>query len=360
MKRIIGFLCPVWVAMVFTACSDNDSPDEEYEANQTLYKEVLTSLSNEVITSTYMDLNEKAGVLRTAIGTLAGNRSEANLTAVKTAWQAARQPWEQSEGFLYGPVDTEGIDPAMDTWPVDVQAMNSILKSSQTITASLIAANNEARGFHLIEFLVWGENGTKTAAQLTTRELEYLQAAAEDLFNNTKKLYDGWKVSGGNYTANFVDAGQSASVYSSREAALEEVVEGMITIADEVANGKIEDPLNSEGSSPNPELEESRFSNNSKLDFANNMRSIQNVYEGKYKGTSVPGLSKIIGQKNASLDDQVKAKIAAAITAIEAIPGTFTEAISKNRPAVTAAQLKVNELREFLESDLKTFVNNNL
>ncbi len=354
MKRLISVLV---IVVLLNSCSDNQvDPD----TNSGLYTEVLTALSNDIITATYKDLNDKAGLLRTSINTLSASATDANLAAVKTAWQATRQPWEQSEGFLYGPVDTEGIDPAMDTWPVDVQSMNNILKSTQTITASLIAANNEARGFHLIEFLVWGEDGKKTAAQLTTREKQLLQAAAEDLYINTQKLYDGWKSSGGNYTANFIKAGETGSLYPSKQAALEEVVEGMITIADEVANGKIEDPLNSEGSTPNAELEESRFSNNSKLDFANNMRSIQNIYEGKFNGSNYAGLSKIITQENAALDTETKAKIAAALSAIEAIPGTFTSAIYTNRAAVVTAQTKVNELREFLDAKLKPFVNNNL
>lgn len=354
-KRIVNAGVLALAMAAFFGCSSND--DSNYvDPNADLFSVVLTDVTTDVITATYNDLNEKAIVLKSAINTLAATPNDANLQAVKTAWSATRQPWEQSEGFLYGPVDTNGIDPAMDTWPVDVSAMNAILNSSQAITASLIAANNEARGFHLIEFLVWGENSTKTAAQLNARELQYLQAAATDLQNNTQTLYDGWKTSGGNFGANFINAGAGSNLYPSKKAALEEIIEGLITIADEVGNGKIEDPLNSGGSTPNAELEESRFSNNSKLDFANNMRSIQNIYLGDYNGINGNGLTNIIAAGNATLDAQVKTKINEAIAAIENIPGTFSSAIYTNRAAVSAAQAKVGELQLLLESTVKPYV----
>lgn len=355
-RRIFSLSILAMASATFISCSDNDETIIE-DTNDALYTEVLTDLTTDVITATYNELNEKALSLKTAVSALSTETTEANLGTAKTAWSATRAPWEESEGFLYGPVDILAIDPAMDTWPVDVSSMNAILNSNQAITPSLIAANNEARGFHLIEFLLWGEDGNKTADQITERQLEYLVAAAADLQNNTQTLYDGWKADGGNFGANFINAGVSSNLYPSHKAALEEIIEGIITIADEVANGKIEDPLNSEGGTPNAQFEESRFSNNSKLDFANNIRSIQNIYMGDFNGVNGAGLTDIVALANPTLDAEVKEKIAAAITAIENIPGTFTDAIYNNRAEVSAAQQKVGELQTLLQANLKPYVN---
>ena len=38
------------------------------------------------------------------------------------AWITAREPWEESEAFLFGPVDELGLDPNMDSWPLDQNA----------------------------------------------------------------------------------------------------------------------------------------------------------------------------------------------------------------------------------------------
>jgi len=354
-KRIFSLGILALATTAFVSCSDNDdnSGSSANDPNLELYSEVLSDLSTDVITETYNELNNKAILLRTAVNALTIG-DDTKLTAVKEAWKATRQPWEQSEGFLYGPVDTGGIDPAMDTWPVDVTAMNAILSSGNPITPETIAANVEARGFHLIEYLVWGIDGQKAASALTARELEYLKAAATDLQSNTQLLYDGWKTTGGNFALNFINAGQAGSIYTSQKDALEEIVDGLITIADEVAAGKIQTPLD-EG----VVAEESRFSNNSKIDFANNMVSIKNIYLGDYVGDTESGLTDIVGLKNVILDRKIKTAIDAAINAIEAIPETFTDALANNRPAVVNAQTKVNDLKIILESELKPFISNN-
>ncbi|AWG26363.1 imelysin family protein [Flavobacterium kingsejongi] len=360
-KQILNLGALIVASLFFANCSNND--DSTYvDPNANLFTEVLNNVPTNVITDTYKQLNEKAMALKNAINTLAITPDEANLAAVKAAWQATRSPWEQSESFLYGPVGIEEVvDPAIDSWPVDVAAINTIISNSAPITAASLETNDDARGFHTIEYFVWGINGNKAATALTARELEFLKAAADDLQRNTQKLYDAWKTSGsnaGSFANQFINAGQSGSQYVSQKAALAEIVEGLFGIADEVASGKIETPLNGNAGAAKPEAEESRFSNNSKLDFANNIRSIQNVYTGDFDDTSGKGISDIVILTNPTLDAIIKAKITAAIEAIEAIPGTFTQAISNNRAQVQNAQQKVDELKIALESQLFPFINN--
>ena len=354
-KSAIIFSSIALAAMSFTSCSDNDDSTEIVDPNASLYTEVLTDLSIDVITETYNTLYTNSGVLESAVSSLSiGNETE--LDAVKIAWQNTRSPWEKSEGFLYGPVDTEGIDPAIDSWPVDVNAINNILNSDNAITSALLESNNEARGFHTIEYFIWGLDGNKTASELTDRELEYLVAATQNLEAQTQDLYFGWLASEDNFAFNFTNAGETGSIYTSQKGALEEIVEGLVIIADEVANGKIEEPLNGNSGSARPEAEESRFSNNSKLDFADNIRSIQNIYLGDYNGNNGNGITNVVALTNTTLDTEIKTAISAAISAIEAIPGTFTDAIVNNRIAVQNAQTKVAELLTILESDLAPFI----
>ncbi|MBC5836194.1 imelysin [Flavobacterium sp. F372] len=341
-------------SILLVNCSDNES--ESVDTQALTNKEILTNTAVNVITATYKELYDNSVILTTACQNLTiGDETE--LTAVKNAWASTRAPWEKSEGFLYGPVDTEGIDPAIDSWPVDVNAINNILNSSQAITSTLLD-NDDARGFHTIEYFVWGLNGNKTASQLTTRELEYLVAATQNLQSKTQQLYNGWLQSQGNFANNFINAGQSGTIYTSQKNALLELVEGIIIISDEVATGKIETPLNGNSGAASPQDEESRFSNNSKLDFANNIRSIQNIYLGDYGTTQGKGLSDLVASKNATLDATIKTKISDAITSIEAIPGTFTDAIFNNRTAVQNAQQKVAELKVTLESQLQPLISN--
>lgn len=348
---IIGFV---------SSCKSDDEGTSVGE-DAALAESVITNNTNNVIVTTYNELNSKSAALVTAVTALQSNTTDANLTAAKEAWQATRAPWESSEGFLYGPVDTGGIDPAMDTWPVDVEAMDNILNSDVSITPELLAQNDEARGFHLIEYLLWGINGNATASDLSARELEYLVAAAQDLNNNTGLLYVGWETgnsltNGVAYKTYFLTAGEDGNEkYTSKKNAVLEFVNGMITIAEEVGTGKIADPLN-EGGEAQPQKEESRFSHNSKVDFANNIRSIQNIYLGTYGSVDGRGVSDIVAEDNTALDTQTKTLITESIAAIEAIPGTFTDAIVNNRDAVITAQNKVVELQNHLDANVKTYI----
>ncbi|MDR1876738.1 MAG: imelysin [Flavobacteriaceae bacterium] len=344
---------------LFINCSDND-PDIATTEDNTLYKEVLTNEAA-VITATYVDLAGKAAVLKDAIDALQiGN--DAALQTAKEAWRAAREPWELSESFLFGPVKTpEDIDAAIDSWPVDVSEINAIFNSGIPITLDVISANEETRGFHTLEYYLWGIDGNKTASELTAREIEYLKVVALDLKNKTQYLANEWSPSGGNYSGQLINANVNNPYYRSQKDALKTLVAQMIVIADEVGTNKIEVPLNGNLGSAKPDEEESRFSKNSLLDFADNIRSIQNLYLGSYKSAvSGKGITHVIAPLNPELDDLVKAKIIAAIEAIEAIPVSFTDAIINNRSAVENAQEKVGELSEVLEKQLTTYISDNL
>lgn len=354
---VIALLMATQLGLV--SCSDNDplNPENSNPKNE-LYTAVLTNLSKKVITQTYVQLNDNAAILIEKIKALSVG-DEAALQEAKEAWKNTREPWEAGEGFIFGPVDNLGIDPAVDSWPVDVNAINNILNSEAPINSSVIESNNEARGFHALEYFLWGLDGNKPASDLTDREIEYILAVSQNLKEKTQQLVDAWSPSKGNFANTLIETGPSNSAdYTSQQTALKELAEGLQGIADEVANQKIETPLNGNGGSASPKDEESRFSHNSKLDFANNIRSVQHVYSGNYDGSQGQGFSVVIARQDADLDAEVKTAISDAIAAIEAIPGTFTDAIENNRDAVQNAQNKVLELSNLIENQVLPAVSN--
>lgn len=345
------FVTALLFSVVFSACDTNPivEPITDLTAE-------LSTLGEDVIVPTYASLDAKATLLVTALTALETNQTPQNLESARQTWRDARQPWEQSEGFLFGPVDQQGIDPAMDSWPVNVVDLDNVLAGSQPLTKSYLdGLEGTLKGFHTIEYLLFGAEGTKTVADFTARQFEYLRACAESLKGETTKLHTAWLPSGGNFIQNLLLAGTSSSIYPSQIAAMQEGVNGMIGIADEVANGKIYDPL----SQQNVLLEESRFSSNSKTDFADNIRSIQNAYLGSTSGASATkSLSILVATQNASLDTKIRTQITAAIGSIEGIPGTFTTAIFDHQTEVQAAQTAVRDLLETLQSELLPFVQN--
>ena len=343
------------IATLFTiSCSkDNDG----------VYDAEINNITDNIIVSTYTDLDTKAGLLLDAVNALkAGGATELELTAACAAWVATRAPWESSEGFLFGPVSDNEIDPNIDTWPLDSIGVDEILAGSDVINQAYIDAltgdaGTGLKGFHAIEYFLYGTSGNRTAASLTARELDYLVAATESLKGKTAELKAAWISGGGNFASQLKDKGTR---YPTEKDVLVELAEGVRGIAGEVFDSKIQntlDGLDADGVAGGLREEESRFSNNTKIDFTNNITSIHNVYLGVYGSTgNGKGLSDVVASKNVTLDSKIKTQIAEAIVAIQAIGGTtsttFSQALATDRASIEAAQAKVETLEKTLRTEL--------
>jgi putative iron-regulated protein len=335
----------------------------------TSYSPVINNVTDNIIVATYTDLDAKAQLLVDAANALKADPSSiVKLSAARNAWVATRAPWESSEGFLFGPVSTLEIDPNMDTWPLDSIGVDDILSGTDVINKAYIDAltgdaGTGLKGFHAIEYILWGSDGNRAAGTFSARELDYLVACAESLKGKTAELKEAWGASGGNYANELKSRG---SIYPTEKAVLVELAEGIRGIAGEVFSSKIQntlDGLDLSGVSGGIREEESRFSNNNKTDFTNNIISIQNVYLGTYGNTgNGKGLSVIVAAENAALDTKIKTQISEAIAAIQAIGGnadvTFSTALSSERASIEAAQLKVKTLETTLRTELLTLISN--
>ena len=325
----------------------NDSQDAAFDAST-----MLNDFANTVVLATYTDLDNKAGELLAAVKALETDTSQANLEKAQQAWIATRIPWEQSEAFLFGPVDTQGLDPALDSWPVDHVNLQSVLDSNDVLTVDFVSGLEDTqKGFHTIEFLLFRDGNQRKASDITERELEYLVSTTENLKTSTSQLRLAWAPEGENFSSAVAQAGIGSAIYPSQSAAVQEMVNGMITIADEVANGKISDPYNES----NTTLVESQFSFNSISDFQDNIRGIQNVYMGKYASDG-QGLNDFVSSKDPELDSRFQAEVQAAIDAIGAIPDPFRDSITANRGAVQAAIDAVSKVQLTLEQDILPLV----
>ena len=340
------------VALLITgACADEGTTTDEGFADRA----IVTDFADVVVVPTYELLAERASALEETANQLESDPSEGNLAAARAAWVDARVAWEQSEGFLFGPVDSFGYDPAMDSWPVNRTDLDAVLASGDAFTEAYVAGLAETqKGFHTIEYLLFGTGADKTAAELTARELAYLTAITTEFRQVAHELAASWTVmvdGRPRYRDTFATAGSMGNgAYPSMSSAAQEIVQGMIGIADEVANGKIADPYDAH----DPTLVESQFSHNSLTDFQDNIRSIQNAYTAKVPaaGTSGRGLSAYVASIDSELDTRVRAEIQAALDALGAIPAPFRDAISNPEAydEIEAAQSAIRKLQSTLET----------
>jgi len=314
---------------------------------------IAEAIAKNVIVASYDDLATKSASLYDAIHDFVNQPTESKLTTCKEKWYTAREAWERTEGYLYGPVASELIDPRIDTWPVNFVDLEGILSSNHTFTEAYInALAEQEKGFHPVEYLLWGANGTKTISDFTQREKEYLEALAINIKNLCADLAGKWSINNPNsYYNTFINPSASNSDYTNLQSVFEEIVKGIADICEEVAVEKLGKPfiLN------DPSEEESPYAQNSLKDFKDNIVSIENVYLGKYHVNGA-GLEDIVREKNLDLDNKIKAQIANVQAKLNGITDPFGTAISTQPSAIQNAIDAIEELKDTLEGDLMVFV----
>lgn len=298
-----------------------------------------------------------------------------------TSWRVMRKHWEQSEAFLYGPAASHNIDPHIDSWPLDFNAMNALLHDQDRMAAIEEEGGGYVgdklgyalKGFHAAEYLLFEsiENegravgtGRPHAANLTHAEAVYLLGIVEDLTQQAILLEFCWagEVSAAKqailddgevdtfddrYGWQMMNAGKAGSIYVTYQEAAEEIIAGCVDIAGEVAELKMGNPYIS--STPEErDYIESPYSCTSTIDFADNIRSIQHAYCGSQAGEY--SISNYVHRQDAELDARVRKAIEDAIKAIEQI-GDF-ENTAQNNPLVKAAIDQVAELEEILNDEV--------
>ncbi len=365
------------LALVATlsACGGSGSDSGDTETSTVGFSfaatEMITNITDDIIVAGYADLAAQGDALLLATQTLLTSTSQADLVAAQNAWKAARQPWEQGEAHIFGPVDSLSIDPHLDSWPLNTTDLQTQLANSEGFDAETIKGwNDDVQGFHTMEYLLFGDgvnSNTKQIADLTTKEREYLIALAEVFRDYAVQLDDAWQVSYNPQDTNALPYSEllktpgdaNNAIYSSELAVIEELINGMIGIVDEVGNGKIADPFGESLATADTSKVESQYSWNSLTDFADNIIGVRNVYQGEFTGSAdKTGLIDFVAAADAELSARVASEIDDAITKIQAISGTtdmpFRQAIldDAGRERVQTAVDALTTLQTSLESDV--------
>lgn len=382
MKKKIILLATIAIALV--GCKGGDTgvtTDKE-----TALQQAVTPYVNHTVVATYsamadagLTLLEQSEQILAKVE--AGEDYSKLMADAGTSWRLMRKYWEQSEAFLYGPAGAHNIDPHIDSWPLDFNAMNALLHDADRMAA--IEEEGGAyvgdklgyalKGFHAAEYLLFESverdgravgTGRPHAANLTHAEAVYLLGIVEDLVQQAILLEYCWAdevstdkmqlLTDGNvepykdkYGWQMMNAGQAGSVYKTYQEAAEEIIAGCVNIAGEVAELKMGNPYIS--STPEErDYIESPYSCTSTIDFADNIRSIEHAYRGAEAGDY--SISNFVYRQNAELDASVRKAIEEAIAAIEAIQDF--ENTAQNNPQVKAAMDKVAALEDVLSKEV--------
>ena len=351
MKKILTAL-PL-LAIFASAChKSNDSGGTTGSDFTTLETSVITDFTNNTAIGQYAGLSNVAVTLNGSITVLNATPTDGNLATAQAAWKGIRTNWEQCEGFLMGPVEASDYDPNTDTWPTDYQQMDSLLASSNPLATTDVANLPQSlRGYHPLEYIIFGKGNGRVAADLTPRLKQYMVSLAADiLYNNVQPLYNSWTAPPTLYSSQVINAGTSTSTeFSTRLDLFKTIVAAMAGICEEVGTNKMYEPYINTDST----ITESPYSGNTLIDFKNNIIGVQQVYLGVSGGK---GISNLVSSKNQNLDNQLKAAIQSAISSFDNITERYELAIYNQRPQIQQTMAQLAALQAMLEGDLNNFM----
>jgi len=326
-------------------------------------RQIVSDFADQVVIPTYQLFAQKAVQLSNAIESFVQESNNQTLTAARNAWRDARSPWEQSESFTFGPADSLGYDAALDSWPVNETDLTAVLQSNDPLTVETIQKRQDTeKGFHAIEFLLFGTQNNKKVSDFNQRELEYLQALGKDFNRVANELVASWTTGVENqpaYREVLATAGESSnSNYPTLPSGAAEIVQGTIDSLDEVANEKIGEPL----AQKDTKLLESRFSFHTLEDLKSNVKGAENVYLGRFPdaNTDGKGISNFIAQVNPDLDARIKSQFQSSITALEKIPAPLETAMANPQAVqqIQAAQTAIDNLQQTMRQEVLPLVQN--
>ena len=338
-------------ASALVGCNKNENQSTN---DDTQIANISAQFVDHTVAPTYSALASLTEQLTNQLTALKANPTNNGIQDACITFLAARQEWERSEAFLFGAAGDFGIDPHIDSWPLDEDAFNTLMGSPAMIAAldnedgDVVAGErlgNALLGFHGIEYILFEDGHAKDVSKITPNEWIYITAVAGDLRNRCYQLEVGWlgdkapkshidklddlempyTVAGGNlsYGENLRNAGRAGSTYSSPKAAIMAILQGCSDIADEVGSSKIYAAWHGEDIT----YIESPYSHMSITDFHNNIISIRNAYMGGVEGQRDESLSvhNYVNKGNPMIDAKIIQAIDEALSKIDAMPAPFVE-----------------------------------
>ena len=324
-----------------------------------------------VVVATYADIAEAAygdslataRDLDAAVDAFLATPSEAALQAARSTWLAARPPYQQTEAFRFGNPIVDDWEGRVNAWPLDeglidyveggatdenpLAVLNVVANPKLTVGGSEVDASeitpalleevneadgiesNVARGYHAIEFLLWGQDlngfgegagdrpwtdyaqGADCTGGNCDRRGAYLAAATDLLVSDLEEM-----------EANWVEGGPAReAVISDPDAGIRAMLTGMGSLSyGELAGERMRLGLMLN----DPEEEHDCFSDNTPVSHLNDGIGIRNVYLGTYArvdGTTVegPSLASLVAAADPALDAEIRGKLEASVGALQAI-----------------------------------------
>jgi hypothetical protein len=401
MKKTIFSMAVLMMGLAFTACSsdDDNNGDNKHAEKEQAMQAITDQYVNNVVFPIYKSLASQTSTLYDQLVEAkskfrAGTLSQSDIDRICDTFIAARSAWEQSESFLYGAATDFGIDPHIDTWPLDRTALAKALSSAEIIEDlddlddggidnARALVGEQQLGFHGIEFIIFRDGKNRSLAALQgveddeafsgrgitgEQELIFAAAVAGDLRDKCFQLEVSWlgdqapqphierveecefptTVAGGeaSYGENMLNATKAGSTLSTWRGVMSTIlVAGCSNICAEVAGQKIGQAY----LGTDPDYIESPYSQRSYFDFFDNISSIQySLYGNQGTSAQANSIMSYLQKYNATMAADLKAKLDAALSALNTAKAGTPFVVDSHSANAKAAMDAINDLDDKL------------
>lgn len=212
-----GFLGLLTVVLFF-GCGKDKATVKEEDNNSIDRKALLVNLAGNIIVPAYADFKTKFDGMVSKSDDFVRQPNNANLLALRTAWQEAYITWQKVELFDFGPGQTFAMRSHFNIYPTNETIIQAnILSGSANLE---LPANYAAQGFPALDYLINGVAGTDAdivayyaSATDAVKRVNYLKQVTAQMNTVFTNVNNAWK---GDFTNTFksktaIDAGSSTS-----------------------------------------------------------------------------------------------------------------------------------------------------
>ena len=326
--------------------------------------------------ATYDRFTVEAEALATATAAYAQAPDTARRDAARRAWERAIDVWQEAELLRYGPaadlnsIGGRGLREHIYAWP-DV---NRCLIDQRVVSEGYAgdAFQNlptSARGLAAVEYLLFHEGsdngcpateainaqGTWAALspeELTRRRAAYASAAAAAVVTRARELEAAWEPDG--FLQQLVSAGNGSTLFSTQQVAYSAVAEAAFYLDTDVKDLRLGRPLGITGCSTAtcPEHVESQWADRGRRHLRNNLAGLRTLMLGCAAGNDQGFDDMLTAAGAGALATRVRADIAAAEAAIDALPSqSLRQSLADDRAAVLRVHTAVRAITDFLKME---------
>lgn len=317
--------------------------------------EVTAALVADVMIPAHAELTEQT----TGLAALAGFCSEGatvGLGEVHDAWRRSHQAMGRTEAFGYGPAQDDHYGAALLFWSTRPENLEAVVLGADPIDRALVdSLGATSKGLPAIEAQLFDPIGGDVAVLARfdptdpagARRCALVGLLAADASASAESLHQAWAPGG--FGSELVQAGAEGSRYRSSRAALDEIVNGVISLLERIDDTKLGKPLGSgTGGMPQPALVLAPWADDSIAMIRANLGGVMALWHG---GGGL-GLRDLVAPRSEPLAASVDAGLEDADQALAEIDGPLRTAITSSPQKVQAAIDRFKHLRRLFTVDV--------